>query len=50
MSKSEGLMYNMATIVDNIVLYNWNLLRVELERSHQKKKKKVNMISDGYVS
>ena len=29
----------MVTIADNTVLYNWNLLRVEL-KGHQPKKKK----------
>lgn len=35
---SEDLIYNMVTIFDNSVLYNWNLVRVKLNSSHQKKK------------
>ena len=37
--RSEDLMDNLVTVVDDIVLYwyNWNLLRVELKCSHQKK-------------
>ena len=33
----------MVTIVGNSVLYNWNLLRVELTYSYQKKKKDKNI-------
>ena len=32
---SEDLMHDMVTIVDNTVLYNWNLLTVELQYSHK---------------
>ena len=38
MNKSWDLMYNMVTIVNNIVLHNWNLLR-EPKPSYKKKKK-----------
>ena len=33
-------MYNVVTIVDNTVAFNWNLLRVEPKCSHQKERKK----------
>ena len=39
----------MVTIVGNSVLYNWNLLRVELKCSHQGKKK-LNMWGNGCVN
>lgn len=39
MSKVEELIFNMGTIVDNIIPNNWNLLRAECECSHQEKQK-----------
>lgn len=39
-------MYNMAIIVDNIELYNWNLLR-ELNLNVLNKKKKINIWDNG---
>lgn len=41
-------MYNMVTVVDNTVLYNWNLLRIKIKCSHQKKK--INMWGDECVN
>ena len=51
---SEDLMYNMVDIVDKTILYNWNLLKVELNYSHQKKKKRliyevINMLINSIV-
>lgn len=34
---SEDLMYNMVAIVDKTILYNWNLLKVELFLPKKKK-------------
>lgn len=36
------------TVIENTVLYNWNLLRVKLKCSHQKKK--VNMKGYGELA
>lgn len=44
--RSEDLIYNVVTIVDNTILHNWNLMRVRLKCSHQEKKK-MNMWGDG---
>lgn len=35
--RSEDVIYNIVTTVDNAVLYNWNLLRVELKCPQQQK-------------
>ena len=42
-------MYNMVAIVDKTILYNWNLLKVELNYSYQKKKK-ANIWGNKYVN
>ena len=46
-------MYNMVAIVDKTILYNWNLLKVELNYSYQKKKKLIyeviNMLINSIV-
>ena len=42
--RSVNLMYYMVTIVDNFVLYNWNLLNVEPQYSHQYKTKTKNRV------
>lgn len=42
--KSEDLMYNMVTIGNNTLLYNWNWLRVEFKCSHS-----ISKCSDGYI-
>ena len=46
-------MYNMVTIADNTVLYNWNLLRQESLNGSPpptKKKKKISMGSKGWIN
>ena len=48
--KSEDLMDSLVTIINNMVLYTWNLLKVDLKCSHHIHIKELTMWGDGYVN
>ena len=43
-------MYNIVTIVDNTVVYNWNFKRIELTPSHKRKKVLICEIEDVLIN
>lgn len=45
-STSEDLTYSIVTIVNNMVLYSWSFLRVDLKYSHHKEKRKRNQLCE----
>ena len=47
---SEDLMDSLVTVINNMVLYTWNLLKVDLKCSHHIHIKELTMWGDGYVN